>query len=83
MTIAQLRKILDKRDAEVWTQPNRDAIESLARRYMNGDDSETLLTEAKALVPPRSMLDADSSRSIFGAWLMNRASRTVKKLLDP
>lgn len=82
MTIAMLRRILDRRDPDVWTQPQRDALEALATRYMGGEDTNALLNEVKALVPPKRLTDANASRAVFGAWLMNRASRHAQKLLE-
>lgn len=83
MTIAMLRRILDRRDPDVWTQPQRDALEAMATRYMGGEDTNALLNEVKALIPPTQLTDANASRAVFAAWLMNRASRHAEKLIEP
>ena len=72
--------VVASRDPAIWTPAQTAALRLLVTAYINGDERDAHLDAISDLVPPRTPVDPDSSRSVFGTWLQRRAHRTTRRL---
>jgi hypothetical protein len=73
-------RIVAERDPTVWTDLRKTTMRNLVSAYIDGTETALHFTAIKALVPARTLTDPDSSKSLFGMWLMRRAHATLRNL---
>jgi hypothetical protein len=67
--------------AGTWTRKQKDDLRSLAQRYLDGDQSDQLVTDVRAVQPlQKHAFDFGVSWVVFATWLMNRAGRFGQRL---
>lgn len=79
-SLALFDRLVAERDPAVWTPAQTAALRALVVAYVAGNETDAHLDAISDLVPPRTALDPESSRSVFGLWMHRRTHRTSLRM---